>query len=162
MSHSPSSDRIALRVDAPDSVAELGSLQSWLGDVPQLRGRVDAVHAPPPPGALGPVLDALQVAAVPGGAVAVVASALVAWVQHRSTDVRVRVERNGRSAEVDAKRVRTLDADGMRRLVEAVSEAIADRDATAGAPDAADPKAVARDEDAPDGDAAEHGDGRPR
>lgn len=144
MAHPTSPEPIALRVDAPDGLAELASLHAWLGDVPALRGRIDAVHVPPPPGALGPVLDALQVAAVPGGAVAVLMSALVAWVQHRATDVTVRIERDGRSVEVDAKRVRTLDADGMRRLVKAVGDAIADEpdgpvDAQPDGPDPAPP-----------------------
>lgn len=113
---------LLLRVDGSD--ADVADLDAWLADVPELRGRVTAVHTPPPAGALGPVLDALQVAAVPGGAIAVLASAVVAWAQHRATDVTVRVQRGDDIVEVDAKRVRTMDADGIHALVDAVAKAL--------------------------------------
>ncbi len=130
---------VLLRIASPDAATDLASLRGWLADVPELRGRVDEVHSPPPAGALGPVLDALQVAAVPGGAVTLFATALVTWLQHRDTDVTVRVERDGRTVELDAKRVRALDVDGVRRVIEAAVHAIEEPAESAGRTDGGPP-----------------------
>ncbi|MGW0890865.1 effector-associated constant component EACC1 [Saccharopolyspora sp. NPDC002578] len=59
---------VAVRAVGPDSADRLRSLHQWLRDVDELRGRVSALETPPPPDALGPVLDAVA-PAVKSGAI---------------------------------------------------------------------------------------------
>ncbi|BCJ39487.1 hypothetical protein GCM10010168_62650 [Actinoplanes ianthinogenes] len=91
---------------------ELQSLLDWLDHEPALRGRVEPMLRVVPSGELGGLMDAVQVAVGGGGAVAVLASALRAWfAQPRGADLRVKITRKGgRTVEVDAKRVRDVEA----------------------------------------------------
>lgn len=112
-------------VDAEDRTTELESLREWLAEVDELRGRVDPVESPPPPGSLGPVLDALQVVLAPGGATAAVAASVVAWLRSRAGRITVRLERpDGTKVSIDAVRVRGLTPADVRDEVDRVVKAI--------------------------------------
>ncbi|MFI2664734.1 effector-associated constant component EACC1 [Micromonospora carbonacea] len=107
--------QLRISIDGDGTGDEARSLQDWLLDVPELRGRLTAAQAPPPPGKLGPVLEAVLVALGPGGAAAAAAAAVVAWIRHRSSDVTVRITRaDGAEVEVTATRVRKLDQAALR------------------------------------------------
>lgn len=98
-----------------DRLTELESLQEWLADSPELRGRVTPVESPPPPGMLGPVLEALLVALAPGSVATALATALVTWIRHRTGAVRVEVERpDGTRVRLEADRVRVLTEPQLR------------------------------------------------
>jgi hypothetical protein len=71
---------------APD---ELRELNAWLLHEDDLRGRIEFVERGPEPGRLGPVLEVLRVFAEPGAAV--LGSALIAWIRHRRSSVKVTV-----------------------------------------------------------------------
>lgn len=106
--------------DAPDSADQLRSLYEWLGNDDELRGRVSPQESPPVPGTLGPVLDALTIAAGPGGVATVFAASVIAWLRGRRGDVSIKVTSpDDWSVELNAQRVASLDA---RALQEQVTE----------------------------------------
>ncbi|WP_256074496.1 effector-associated constant component EACC1 [Streptomyces sp. PpalLS-921] len=97
---------------------ELRSLYEWLSAEEELRGRVRLVQAPPPPDALGSVPEMLTVALAPGGVSAVLASAAIAWMRHRTGEVVCKLTKpDGTSVEVSAQRVRGSDLTEVRDLV---------------------------------------------
>ncbi|MGC4770505.1 effector-associated constant component EACC1 [Micromonospora sp. DT44] len=106
-----------------DHLAALESLQEWLVDDGELRGRVTGLESPPPPGALGPVLDSLLLALAPGSVATALATALISWIRHRGGAVRVEVELpDGRRVKLEADRVRELtDAQVRAHLVDLVA-----------------------------------------
>ncbi|MFE2839541.1 hypothetical protein ACFXI6_52985 [Streptomyces mirabilis] len=109
---------VLLTADGDASANELRSFQTWLTDVDEIRGRVELVEGPPVPGTLGLVVDGLLVALGPGGAVTALATALVAWIRHRRSEVTLKVTRSdGASFEVSAKRVQLLGGVELRRFV---------------------------------------------
>lgn len=97
----------------------LRSLHDWLVAEDELRGQVRLVEAAPDPGLLGGALHSLMVALPPGGAVSVLAAVAVAWVRAQRADVTVTVARpDGSSVRLEGRRVRGLDAEAARVLVE--------------------------------------------
>ncbi|MEU4244069.1 hypothetical protein [Actinoplanes sp. NPDC026619] len=93
---------------------ELATLHQWLAGEPELRGRVTSRHAPPLPGTLGPVLEALLVAIGPGSTAAALGAALVTWVRGRRGQVSVIVTRaDGTTVTLEAKRVRNLNTSAL-------------------------------------------------
>jgi hypothetical protein len=107
---------------APDAADELRSLYKRLAGVQELRGAVGLSESPPPPGALGPVLDALSVALGPGGAVTAFATTVIVWLRSRRGDVSVKVMlQDGRSVELTAKNVSGLDAAALDQEVSRVA-----------------------------------------
>jgi membrane-associated two-gene conflict system component 1 (EACC1) len=115
---------IAVRVE--DATAdELRSLHQWLAGEEDLRGRVHLVQNPPQSGTLGTLPDLLQVVLANGGAGAVLAGAVVAWVRNRTTNVTVKLTRaDGTMAEVSAERLRNKDAAIVHAVVADLSEAL--------------------------------------
>jgi Effector Associated Constant Component 1 len=112
---------VRVAVEGGDALAELESLRDWLIGVEDLRGRVTGVQAPPPPGALGPVLEVIEVALGPGGAATAFAAALISWIRQRSGAVKVRVERpGGGCVQFDAEHVRSLAGPELRVQLEAM------------------------------------------
>lgn len=119
-----------IEIEGDDSAGELGSLMEWLAEVDELRGAVRPVHAPPPAGALGPVLEALDVLVGPGGVAAAVTTSLVAWLRHRAGSVRVRVRKpDGTTVTLDAEKVRGLSADDVHAQVEQLLRAVEEPEA---------------------------------
>jgi hypothetical protein len=103
--------------DAPGQVREL---HAWLSEDPLVRRWVRLVEREPPPGALGPMAEAVQVAAVAG--------VLIAWLRYRTSDVTVKVRRTDDDTEVEvsAQRVRTLNAEQTRALAAQIEAALKD------------------------------------
>ncbi|WP_018549570.1 effector-associated constant component EACC1 [Streptomyces sp. LaPpAH-108] len=125
---------VVLTVDGEAGADELRSLHAWLADVDELRGRAGLAESPPVPGTLGPVVDGVLVLLGPGGAVTALATAVVAWIRHRHSDVIVKVtRRGGASVELTGKRVQSLSSAELREFVGLLSEQLdADRQAADG------------------------------
>lgn len=96
-----------------DGTAEgLAELSDWLGQEPEFRGRVSG-DTTPRPGELGAVTDAVVVAVGSGGVLSVLAASLKAFLAlPRRSDVRIKVtgRPDGRTVEIDAKRVSDVEA----------------------------------------------------
>jgi hypothetical protein len=103
-------------VETADAVDEVLSLRAWLVAEDELRGRVQLIEQEPEPDELGSVLHELAVVVGPGGG-AVLASVLVAWVRHRTSDVTCKlVRKDGICVEVSAKRLRRADTAAVREV----------------------------------------------
>ncbi|WP_425285770.1 effector-associated constant component EACC1 [Amycolatopsis rubida] len=86
---------------------ELRSLHDWLSREDELCGRVRCAHDSLEPGQRGGMLDALVVAAGPGGMGAVLAGTLSSWIAHRRSDIKVTItSEDGRKVELDGHRER--------------------------------------------------------
>lgn len=91
-----------------------------------LGGHVEPVEAPPAPGRLGPVLEALRIVAEPSAAV--LGAALLAWVRSRTGSFRLEVhKRDGEKIIVEAEKVRGLKAKETARLVEDLVHRLGDK-----------------------------------
>ncbi|GIJ75239.1 hypothetical protein Voc01_101560 [Virgisporangium ochraceum] len=97
---------------------DLRSIRGWLAGHDELRGRVDLRAAAAPADALGPLTDALVVAAPLAAAVV---PALISWIRSRHTDISLTISRaDGTSVELTAQRVRRLGADELRGEVDRI------------------------------------------
>jgi hypothetical protein len=109
---------------------ELRSLYGWLVGEDELRGRVHLKESAPDPGSLGTLPLGLEIVLAPGGG-AVLASAMVAWLRYRTSDLICRVTRpDGGVVEVSAKRVR--NSASVQALVAELSDSL--REDAAGGP----------------------------
>jgi uncharacterized iron-regulated membrane protein len=109
------------------AVEELRSLLTWLAGDEEFRGRVRLVEAAPEPGTLGGWPEAVAVALGQDGGLTVLASAVIAWIRHRTSEVKCTVTRSdGTSVELEATRVRSADLAGVGELVKQVAEALGD------------------------------------
>lgn len=101
-----------LLVESDDSGERLAELSDWLGQEAMLRGLVKG-NTTPGPGELGSMTNALVVAVGSGGVLSVLAASLKAYLAlPRRSDVRIKVggRPDGRTVEIDAKRVRDVEA----------------------------------------------------
>ncbi len=114
---------IDLSLEGADASAdELRSLQSWLAEEDELRGLVQGRESPPAADRLGPVLEALEV--VTGPAAGVMTASVVAWLRSRVGDVKLIVTpRRGERIELQAKNVRSLDAEELSALTAQLTKA---------------------------------------
>ena len=111
------------------AVEELRSLFSRLASEAELRGRVELVEAAPEPGTLGGWPESVVVALSQGGAVTVLASAVITWIRYRTGEMTVTMTLpDGTSVGLDAKRIRPIDLAGVGELVEQVAAALGDDD----------------------------------
>jgi hypothetical protein len=103
---------VALSVAGEDPDGCMADLVDWLRHEPDFRGRLTPTAGGPRPGELGVVTDLLSVAVGSGGALSVLAVSLKAFlVQPRRSDLRITIRgADGRSVEIDAKRVGDVDA----------------------------------------------------
>jgi hypothetical protein len=103
---------ISILADGEDSAEVLTELQDWLRQEPEFRGLVTLVAHQPNPGELGNVPELLSVAVGGGGALTALAASLKTFLaQPRRSDVRITVRSaDGRSVEIDAKRVPDVEA----------------------------------------------------
>ena len=101
-----------LSVEGDHPFEGLAELSDWLRLEPELRGLISPAPTVPGPGELGGPADALVVAVGSGGAISVLAASLRAFlVQPRRSDVRIVLGTpDGRRVEIDAKRVRDVEA----------------------------------------------------
>jgi hypothetical protein len=124
---------VTVAVTGAGGADELRSLYAWLAGEEEFRGRVWLVEQPPRRGTLGSVPETLALVLAPGGASAVLASAVIAWMRHRTGEVVCKVTRpDGASVEVSAQRVRSTDAAEMRELVGELSGLLDNSAGTAG------------------------------
>ncbi|MFH9371302.1 hypothetical protein ACH4K8_37195 [Streptomyces anulatus] len=108
-----------MSADGLDGADKLRSLNEWLGDVQQFRGRIRLAERPPEPGTLGPVLDALVVTLGPAGAATAFATATIAWLRTRRGELRIKVTlADRRSLELTAKNVSDLDSAALQQQVD--------------------------------------------
>ncbi|MGH3831647.1 MAG: effector-associated constant component EACC1 [Pseudonocardiaceae bacterium] len=106
-------------VEPEVAVAELRSLLAWLNSEEELRGRVRLLEAASAPGTLGGLPHAVTVALSHGGEVTILASAVISWIRHRTSEVTCTITRpDGTSAELTARRVRGADLTEVGELVE--------------------------------------------
>ena len=89
--------------------AELNSLYTWLQRDDEFRGRVEAVPNRSKPGEMGGVTEMLTVAVGSGGAGAVLAGTLSAWVSSRRAKISVElaIDDTTRRVEIDAANAKT-------------------------------------------------------
>ncbi|WP_326554428.1 effector-associated constant component EACC1 [Micromonospora sp. NBC_01813] len=112
--------RIAL---LDDTSGELTSLYSWLQRDDALRGRVKSVAAELKPGDMGGATEMLTVALGGGGAVAVLASTLSAWLPTRRAKILVEITDRGRTRRVEIDAANASDAGRLlREAYEAAGE----------------------------------------
>ncbi|MGW3209169.1 effector-associated constant component EACC1 [Streptomyces sp. NPDC001135] len=99
---------LRLQVSAEPGVGTgtyLGSLRDWLAAEEALRGRVELLARTPQPGRTGAAPDVLAVALGSGGAGAVPAQSVSAWLVQRRADVTVHVSRSDeREVTVEVRR----------------------------------------------------------
>ena len=98
-----------LRVSGGDEIDEITDLWDWLRNERDLAGRAQALQRPPGEGELGGVLDTLAVALGSGGAGAVLARSLTAWLRTRRPNVTVTVKTKTGTVTVDAQNVASGD-----------------------------------------------------
>ncbi len=84
-----------------DTADQLASLYAWLQRDDELRGRVRSVAAEFKPGDMGGVTETLTVALGSGGAVAVLAGTLSAWLSARRTRISVEITDGDSSRRVE-------------------------------------------------------------
>ena len=114
---------VTISVAGPDAAAEeLRSLFSCLAGEEGLRGRVRLVEAEPEPGTLGGWPHSVVVALSQGGAVTVLASAVITWIRYRTGKMTFTMTRpDGTSVELTATRVRSTDLASVGELVDQVA-----------------------------------------
>ncbi|WP_204042924.1 effector-associated constant component EACC1 [Acrocarpospora phusangensis] len=117
---------VLLIITAQDSADGVRDLYAWLREEPELRGLVRVVDAEIQPGALGAGTDGLQVLLGAGGAVATLATVVVAWLRTRRGEVSVSLTRGTEETrvEVTAKGVKSLDVAAARALTSHIAEVL--------------------------------------
>lgn len=103
---------------------------TWLTTEEEFRGRVRLVEVAPEPGTSGGWPEAVAVTVSQSGAVTILASAVVAWIRHRTSEVKCKLTRlDGTAVEITAARVRSTDVAGVGELVGQVVAALSVGDA---------------------------------
>lgn len=112
-----------LSVIGEDAHAAARSLHGWLAGREELRGRVRAVAAAPPPGAMGQVPD--LVLTLGSGVASATASVLISWIRRRVGKVSVTARRSaGAEITLTARHVRGLTQQEIGLLVDRLAEAL--------------------------------------
>lgn len=118
-----------LSIEGHTDSDDLRSLSSFLAQEPQLRGRLQLVDSLPPAGSLGAVTDVVMVAVGSGGALTALTGAAAVWLQSRGSAIKIRLQdSSGRSAEIDADKVKGVDAATLRDLLGDVERTLRDTD----------------------------------
>jgi hypothetical protein len=113
-------------LDGDVTQEDLRQLARFLSQEPELRGMVDLIDAPAEEGQMGSIIDLLQVTVASGGAVAVLASSITAWLQSRGSDIKVSVSGSeGRSIKIDGRRLRSAKLADVDALVRSWTEELA-------------------------------------
>ncbi|MER7201900.1 MULTISPECIES: hypothetical protein [unclassified Streptomyces] len=115
-----------LVLDVQGSAADTADLRRWFVRQPELRGAlVPPATQVPQPGTMGAVDHVLELLLQPGGMTAVVAAAVVAWLQNRRGSHTVTITRpDGTQVVVTAEKVRGLTAQGVSELAQRVAAAL--------------------------------------
>ncbi|WP_433518803.1 effector-associated constant component EACC1 [Nonomuraea sp. CA-143628] len=119
---------VNLTLDDGSPADLLRDLRIWLLDEPDLRGTVHLRERAPEPGALGPVVDALQLALGSGGALATAATVIIAWLRAQRGSITIKLSRGDKpSLKVSATGVKNLNAQDTKELTEQLIRALDDR-----------------------------------
>jgi Effector Associated Constant Component 1 len=103
----------------------LRGLGNSLLDQEELHGRVEFVEAAPRPGAMGPIVQELQVLADPSH-LSTLGAVLVTWLYTRRQKVSIRIKRKGSKSAVDiTSSNRSTDA-AVRELLEQLTKDLAE------------------------------------
>jgi hypothetical protein len=115
---------VTISIDGADEAdAGYALLRASLVAEDELRGHVRMLNAAPAPGTLGIPPEALVVSLGQGGAITVLASALVTWLRRRTTDVTIKItRRDGSQTEVHARQAR--GAVSLQGLVDDIAKSI--------------------------------------
>ncbi|MEU4743460.1 hypothetical protein AB0G02_23760 [Actinosynnema sp. NPDC023658] len=115
---------VLIAVSGGDEVDELADIWSWLRTQRELAGAVRGIRSEPGETDLGGAVDVLVVALGTGGAGAVLAQSLTAWLRTRKPSISITVKTKSGTTTVDARNLdandvlplldRTLDADDER------------------------------------------------
>ena len=105
-------------VTGAHAAEDLRQLRAWLAQEPELRGNIQLIERPPGRDHLGGTPEILSFALGGGTGASVLASAIVAWLRYRTSDVVCTVTKsNGSSVRVSAERVRDSGMAAQQRLV---------------------------------------------
>ncbi|WP_248964274.1 effector-associated constant component EACC1 [Sphaerisporangium perillae] len=119
-----------LSIESENASDTLRDLYGWLSEEPESRGRVKLREREPEPGALGPVVEVLQLA-LGSGVFASTATVLVTWLRTRRGTVSLKLSREGQaSLEVTATGVKNLDAAATKALTEHIAQVLNDAGAS--------------------------------
>jgi Effector Associated Constant Component 1 len=80
---------IGITVDGATPESLILDLESWLMEQPGEWDRVNVIAGDVESGALGPLVDAIQLVLGSAGTISSVASVIIAWLQYRKDDVTV-------------------------------------------------------------------------
>jgi hypothetical protein len=108
------------------STDQLRDLRRWLGEEPELRGRVVSLSRRPEEHELGTLTEALQITLGSGGVVATVAAVVIAWLRTRPAEITVRISRGDDEIEVTAKGVKSLNVHELGQAASEVARTFAD------------------------------------
>lgn len=105
----------------------LQELKEWLSSQEQLRGRIHLIEHRRQSGALTETIVSLAADLGPPG-LAALGTALVTWLRHRTSDVRVAVRRqDGTRFEISTRRVRSMGQAEIKALVDQLSATVEDQ-----------------------------------
>lgn len=93
-----------IRVQVPDDAEEARSLYAWLAAEPTVRtsGQLRPENTDPPPGAMGPVLEAVSLVVGSGLSLGQLLVAVAAWRATRPRPYRVEVAFGDRTVAIEA------------------------------------------------------------
>ena len=94
-----------IEISGGDKVSEVAALWEWLRGERALTGTIRPAGPASREGELGGVADVLAIALSSGGAGAVLARSLMAWLQTRRADIAVTVKTDAGTVTVDAHNV---------------------------------------------------------
>jgi hypothetical protein len=111
--------RVTLNVN--DQRSSPTELKDWLNSQPQLRGRIHLIESRRQSAAMTETVVALAADLGPPG-LAALGTALVAWLRHRTSDVRLTVRRqDGTRFDISTRRVRGMNPAEIKALVDQLS-----------------------------------------
>ncbi|MEO3859967.1 hypothetical protein [Acrocarpospora sp. B8E8] len=120
--------RVSIRISGRGLAEQEKELATFLGAQETLRGRVHLIAERRPTSGMSQSVTSIVMDLL-GPAALVFASALIAWIRHRTADTRVVVRRaDGTEFEISAQRVRGLSATELKALTEHIANAVADSD----------------------------------
>ncbi len=101
-----------IELQAANDIDATGQLYDWLRREDRLRGRIHMAYADLPADAMGGIADTIAVAVGTGGMGTVAASAIVAWLSQRNSDLTVSVTRrpDGVTLKVEARQAKDPEA----------------------------------------------------
>ncbi|MFI9453530.1 hypothetical protein [Amycolatopsis sp. NPDC052450] len=104
------------------------SLMDWLRRVEELRGRVDLVAAPVPPGRMGGISDVVGIALSGGGAATVLIRSVFTWLRQRPRGTHLLVdleETDGRKVHLELSSADNCD-EAIRKVLTVLEDPVSE------------------------------------